>query len=111
MKRILSITKFFIKKYWQHLSAVLLMLVMFGGGFYCGWVIQARKEKVRIEEQDALITHLILEEIRSFKLVKTTVSTMERWAKRIGQLEKELAKFYADMDKQLKWNDDLGDYK
>jgi len=84
---------------------------MFGGGFYCGWTIKVRAGETRTREQDALIAYLMLEEVRSFRLVKKTVSTMERWAKRIEKLEKDLDKFHREMDKQLEWNDNLGDYK
>ena len=95
----------FFRKYWTHLVATSLLLVMFGAGFYCAWQIQGRKGNTRVKEQDKLIVYLMTEQLRYTKIFSDIVITMEKWAKRIERLERQLDGFYDEMEKIESWNE------
>ncbi len=101
MQRILNVTKFLSKKYWTHLVATLLLLVIFSSGFFLAWRIQERRDDVTISQQEELIIILRVELERYRIIFVKMVIQMEKWEKKIEVLERQLNGFYDDMEKQL----------
>ena len=109
IKRIFSATKFFIKKNWTYFTAVFLLLVMFGAGFFCAWRIQERRGNVTTEKQDELIITLRVDLERYRIIFVKMVMQMEEWAKKIESLESQLNRFYEDMERITGWNEETHD--
>ena len=99
--------KFFIKKYWRDIAIVTLAFLMFVSGFWCAWQIQGRRDNVTIQSQGKLITQQKAQLTQNAKVFKEVMIVLIMLERKIEGLERQLGRFYEDMEKITDWNGEV----